>query len=129
MLANQVSRSGRTEAGAEALRRSRACVRAARICLADPTAANVARCGSLLEEAAGHLRDLQRLLAEVGRDAALADSALALRREVRQVGVLLDSAASFNWGWTRRISTMAAGYTARGTPPPLLSGPRLWMEG
>jgi len=52
-------------------------------------------------------------------DAHLADTIREFRREVRNAGRLLESAADFYRGWERILGTMSGGYMAGGEPAPV----------
>jgi hypothetical protein len=116
---------------AKLLHGAHARVRAVRESLRQPGPAVLSRSWPLLQEAIDQLSRLNRRLEDrgQGRDAALKHSALELRRELSQLGALLESSADFTAGWTRRLSAMVSGYTPQGAHAPLDAGRRILVEG
>jgi len=107
------------EARAEArVRELQALVGEARTLLTNPTNEALDACRSRLEEAANALGSLHSSLPSgyPSRDRALVVALGALRSEIAGVQILLDGAAAFYTGWMRLASSMAAGYTANGSP-------------
>ena len=115
---------------AKLLHEAHARVRAVRESLHRPGPAVLSRSWPLLQEAIDQMSRLNaRLEDRRGPDARLQHSALALRRELSQLGALLESSADFTAGWTRRLSAMVSGYTPQGVQAPLDAGRRLLVEG
>jgi hypothetical protein len=88
-------------------------------------------CPARLEAAVAPLRRCATLLgrAELSPDPEMRAALLALRKEIRQVSALLDSAAALYGGWMRLAQTMAAGYSADGSPAGGWTSARVSAEG
>lgn len=96
----------------------------------DPSLENLNACHSRLNLAVDHLRNLQT---DIARDKTKCDAAVygplrALRAEIIRVAILLDSAAAFHSGWLCLSRSLAAGYSADGTPAQLEPTPRMALE-
>jgi hypothetical protein len=96
----------------------------------DPSVENLNACHSRLDQAVDQLRHLQTGIArdKTKSDAAVSDPLRALRSEIIRVAILLDSAAAFHSGWLCLSRSLAAGYSADGTPAQLEPTPRVALE-
>ncbi len=104
----------------ERMAAARTSVRAARVLLARPRTCSLDRCATLLCEAHGELeglRDGLRSGSPGGR--GLRAEALALGREIRCAGALLEQAARFGRHWLERWCAHDSGYTPAGVPEPI----------
>jgi hypothetical protein len=102
----------------------------ARQLLTEPTVENLNECRSRLEGAVKELQQLQTTVpsGNFRRDAALRAPLGSLRTEIARLTILLDGAAAFHTGWVRLAASMAAGYTAAGTPGEPEPNRSLWLE-
>jgi hypothetical protein len=96
----------------------------------DPSVENLHACHSRLNQAVDQLRHLQTGIArnKTTCDAAVSGPLRALRSEIIRVAILLDSAAAFHSGWLCWSRSLAAGYSADGTPAQLEPTPRMALE-
>jgi hypothetical protein len=96
----------------------------------DPSVENLNTCHSRLNEAVDRLRRLQTGIAreKTKCDAAVSGPLRTLRSEIIRVAILLDSAAAFHSGWLCLARSLAAGYSADGTPAQLEPTPRMALE-
>ncbi len=92
-------------------------VEEARCLLLSPSLA--ALCSSMphLERAAACLEAAQAAVpSEPGERSKLLQGTLALRHSLHRATALLDHAAAFHMGWSRRLAEAACGYTESGEP-------------
>ena len=88
-------------------------------------------CPAQMDEAAAHLRRAMELATRPGRrpEPGTRAAFLAVKKDLAVVGSLLDSSATLYGGWIRLMQSMAAGYTADGTPAQSWTGARISAEG
>jgi hypothetical protein len=95
-------------------------VSSARGLLARPRTCNMDECLKYLREAQGYLEWLRDNLRDAGpAGLELREPLIALGREIRQAGALLEQAARFGRRWLERLLAANSSYTAAGGPPPL----------
>lgn len=121
---------------ATSIQQAREGLRQARDLLIEPRAETVARCGPILEQAAGCLGVVEAALRS---PASLSEEArrrigwelAALRREMGLVRGLLDQAAQFYLSWGQWLAAAATGsaYTGQGDGMPLPALSRLTVRG
>jgi hypothetical protein len=95
-------------------------VSSARDLLVCPRTCNLDECLKYLREAQGcleWLRDNQREAGPAGRE--LREPLIALSREIRQAGALLEQAARFGRRFLERLRATSSSYTAAGGPAAL----------
>jgi|HubBroStandDraft_4_1064222.scaffolds.fasta_scaffold244065_2 hypothetical protein len=94
-------------------------VSSARDLLARPRTCNMDECVKYLWEAQSYLERLRDNLREAGpAGRELRDPLIALGREIRQAGALLEQAARFGRRWLERLRATSSSYTAAGSPAP-----------
>ena len=95
-------------------------VSSARDLLTRPCTCNMDDCLKYLREAQGYLEWLRDNLREAGpAGLELREPLIALGREIRQAGALLEQAAHFGRRWLERLLASNSSYTAAGGPAPL----------
>jgi hypothetical protein len=97
-------------------------VSSARDLLTRPRTCNMDECLKYLREAQGYLEWLRDNLREAGpAGRELREPLIALGREIRQAGALLEQAARFGRRWLESLRATSSSYTAAGGPAPLPS--------
>ena len=97
-------------------------VSSARDLLTRPCTCNMDDCLKYLREAQGYLEWLRDNLREAGpAGRELREPLIALGREIRQAGALLEQAARFGRRWLESLRATSSSYTAAGGPAPLPS--------
>jgi hypothetical protein len=105
-------------------------VNSARELLARPRTCNLDECLKYLREAQGYLEWLRDNLREAGpAGRELREPLMALGREIRQAGALLEQAARFGRRWLDRLLASGSSYTAAGGPAPLAARGRISILG
>lgn len=105
----------------ERLRAAQSRVGGARAVLREPAKADAHHCEALLREACEELATLvEALRGAAAGDAELRQNAMTLRREIQQVGALLEQAARFGRQWLERLGAAQGGYTPAGAAAPVL---------
>jgi len=95
-------------------------VTSARALLARPRTCNLDECEECLREAQRYLESMREDLREAGPAAReFRGPLIALGREIRQVGALLEQAASFGRRWLERLRASHSAYTPAGCPVPV----------
>jgi hypothetical protein len=98
--------------------------------LARPRTCNIDECADCLREAQRYLegmRDSLRDAGPAGRE--LRAPLIALGREIRQAGALLEQAARIGRRWLDRLRPTSSSYTAAGGPAPLRACGRISILG
>ncbi len=115
------------------LGQAQAAAESARRLLVFPSVANLDQSRSHLEQACASLKELARTSdpSAAGRGSDMIARLRALQLTGRRVAVLVEGAASFQAGWLRVVSDLAAtgGYTPEGQPAPQLAPRSLSIEG
>ncbi len=105
-------------------------VRDACVLLAGPRTCDLDVCAKLLGEAQGNLEQLRdRLCGGAAISREWRPQALALGRDIRQAGALLEQAARFGRAWLERLRAASAGYTAAGSPTAIEACGRISVRG
>jgi hypothetical protein len=105
-------------------------VRDASVLLARPRTCDLDECAALLQEAQGNLEQLRdSLCGGVATGREWRQEALALGRDIRRAGALLEQAARFGRAWLARLRAASAGYTAAGSPTPVQPCGRILVRG
>ena len=105
-------------------------VNSARDLLMRPRTCNIDDCGRYLREAQGYLERLRDSLREAGpAGRELREPLIALGREIRQAGALLEQAARFGRRWLERLRATSSSYTAAGGPALLPARGRISILG
>lgn len=88
-------------------------------------------CAAQMDSAVANLRHAMGLAVEPGQTPGPGTRAafLAVKKDADAVASLLDSSAALYGGWLRRLQSMAAGYSADGTPAESWTGARISAEG
>jgi len=102
----------------------------ARDLLTRPRTCNMDECVKYLREAQGSLEWLRDNLREAGTASReLREPLIALSREIRQAGALLEQAARFGRRWLERLRASSSSYTAAGGPAPIQAPRRISILG
>lgn len=105
-------------------------MRTARDLLTRPRTCNMDECAECLREAQGHLEGLRDNLRDAGpAGRELREPLVALGREIRQAGALVEQAARFGRRWLERLRATSSSYTAAGAPAPLPAGGQISILG
>jgi hypothetical protein len=99
-------------------RKARAGIREVRRVLVAPTPETLARCQPYLAESIARLKELEEAVhsGQARGMKKLCAELSELRKDLRQVGALLNQASAFHLGWARLFAAMTAGYNRRGEP-------------
>ena len=89
------------------------------------------RCGPHLEQAIKRLASLEAWLRSGARPnrQELRQNLDQIRREMSDIGALMESAAGFYQGWGQLLASLTGGYSPKGVPPAPPAIRRLALEG
>ena len=99
--------------------------------LAHSLPADWSECPAHMEAAVVNLRRAMGLAVQAGQrpEPGTRAAFLAVKKDIDAVASLLDSSAALYGGWMRQMQSMAAGYSADGTPAESWTGARISAEG
>lgn len=102
-----------------------------RVCqmLLDPTAEQLDNSSAVLEGIVAEMTACRDAIRAAGPLPDVREQARRLAQSVRQVRLLLESAARFHAEWIRYLGAVCVGYTERGEPGAVARPSHFWAQG